>query len=89
MSDAHLSSPEFTEPIKSDILATDCDVIDLGQIPTPLLATHTLSVRSGVMITGSHNPNNHNFVNEDNLQQIKPFFRQEISRILPQLTLTF
>jgi len=63
-SDARLSSPEFAEQMKSGIRATGCDVIDLGQIPTPLLyfATHYLDVHSGVMITGSHNPKNYNGV---------------------------
>lgn len=63
-SDARLSSPEFAEHMKNGILATGCDVIDLGQIPTPLLyfATHTLKVHSGVMITSSHNPKNYNGV---------------------------
>lgn len=63
-SDARLSSPEFSEYMKKGILATGCDVVDLGQIPTPLLyfAIHTLEVHSGVMVTGSHNPKNYNGV---------------------------
>jgi phosphomannomutase/phosphoglucomutase len=63
-SDARLSSPEFAGQMKSGILSTGCNVIDLGQIPTPLLyfATHVLDVHSGVMITGSHNPKNYNGV---------------------------
>ncbi|MCB1675021.1 MAG: phosphomannomutase/phosphoglucomutase, partial [Halioglobus sp.] len=38
------------------------DVIDIGLVPTPLLyfATRHLDCRSGVMITGSHNPAEHN-----------------------------
>tara|TARA_R110000772_G_scaffold218056_2_gene328685 strand:- start:464 stop:1846 length:1383 start_codon:yes stop_codon:yes gene_type:complete len=63
-SDARLSSPEFAESITAGILASGCDVIDLGQVPTPLLyfATHTLDVHSGIMITGSHNAKNYNGV---------------------------
>lgn len=63
-SDARLSSPEFAEQMKAGILATGCNVINLGQIPTPLLyfATHYLDVHSGIMITGSHNPKNYNGV---------------------------
>jgi len=38
------------------------DVIDIGLVPTPLLyfATQHLSCKSGVMITGSHNPAQYN-----------------------------
>jgi phosphomannomutase/phosphoglucomutase len=38
------------------------DVIDIGQVPTPVLyfATHYLSARSGIMVTGSHNPAEYN-----------------------------
>jgi phosphomannomutase/phosphoglucomutase len=38
------------------------DVIDIGQAPTPVLyfATHYLSARSGIMVTGSHNPAEYN-----------------------------
>jgi len=63
-SDARLSSPEFSDQMKSGILATGCNVVDLGQIPTPLLyfATHVLDTHSGVMITGSHNPKDYNGV---------------------------
>ncbi|MDG2090727.1 MAG: phosphomannomutase/phosphoglucomutase [Gammaproteobacteria bacterium] len=63
-SDARLSSPDFAEHIKKGILSTGCNVVNLGQIPTPLLyyATHFLEVHSGVMITGSHNPKNYNGV---------------------------
>ena len=62
--DARLSSPEFTASMQEGILAAGCDVISLGQIPTPLLyfATHTLDVHSGVMITGSHNAKDYNGV---------------------------
>lgn len=38
------------------------DIIDLGMVPTPVMyfATQALNVRSGVMLTGSHNPAQHN-----------------------------
>jgi phosphomannomutase/phosphoglucomutase len=60
--DARLSSPELSEALQAGILASGCNVIDIGVVPTPLLyfATHTLSSPSGVMLTGSHNPRDYN-----------------------------
>jgi len=56
--DCRLSSPSLTKHFIEGVLATGCDVIDIGCVPTPLLyyATCTGDSRSGVMITGSHNP---------------------------------
>lgn len=60
--DGRLSSPELHKALTEGLLASGRDVIDLGMVPTPLVyfATHTLGSRSGVMITGSHNPPEHN-----------------------------
>lgn len=60
--DGRLSSPILRDALRDGLLATGCDVIDLGAVPTPLLyyATFVLNVDSGVMLTGSHNPSNHN-----------------------------
>ncbi len=60
--DVRHSSQELAEGLAAGILATGCDVIDLGEVPTPLVyyATNTLHSHSGVMVTGSHNPANYN-----------------------------
>lgn len=60
--DARLSSPVLSVALQQGILASGCNVIDLGVVPTPLLyfATHTLGSASGVMLTGSHNPRDYN-----------------------------
>jgi phosphomannomutase/phosphoglucomutase len=60
--DARLSSPELSKALQEGILASGCDVVDLGVVPTPLVyfATYTLAPRSGVMLTGSHNPRDYN-----------------------------
>jgi phosphomannomutase/phosphoglucomutase len=60
--DARISSPELSEALQAGILASGCNVIDIGVVPTPLLyfATHTLASHSGVMLTGSHNPRDYN-----------------------------
>lgn len=57
-SDGRLSSPRIKSALIRAILETGCDVIDIGLVPTPLLyfATRHLPCRSGVMVTGSHNP---------------------------------
>jgi phosphomannomutase/phosphoglucomutase len=60
--DGRLSGPVLSEALKNGLLDSGCDVIDIGMVPTPLLyfATHILDSRSGVMLTGSHNPKNYN-----------------------------
>lgn len=60
--DGRLSSPRLQQSLNDGIQATGCHVIDVGDVPTPLLyfATHTLGTQSGVMITGSHNPPDYN-----------------------------
>tara|TARA_R110000772_G_scaffold48719_5_gene111358 strand:- start:56160 stop:58724 length:2565 start_codon:yes stop_codon:yes gene_type:complete len=56
--DGRTSSPRIKSALIKALLSTGRDVIDIGVVPTPLLyyATRTLQTRSGVMITGSHNP---------------------------------
>ncbi|MBT8449979.1 MAG: hypothetical protein KJO69_09830, partial [Gammaproteobacteria bacterium] len=60
--DGRLSSVEMVNALKAGILASGRNVIDIGEAPTPLLyfATHYLQSRSGVMVTGSHNPAEYN-----------------------------
>jgi phosphomannomutase/phosphoglucomutase len=60
--DGRLSGPTLLQALSDGILSTGCDVISLGLVPTPLLyyATHVLNSRSGVMLTGSHNPPEYN-----------------------------
>ena len=61
--DARLSSPELTEHLIRGVLSTGCDVLNIGTVPTPLMyfATEVLdSASSGVMVTASHNPADHN-----------------------------
>lgn len=60
--DGRLSGPILFPALKEGLRATGCNLLDIGVIPTPLLyfATQTLSCRSGVMLTGSHNPRDDN-----------------------------
>jgi phosphomannomutase / phosphoglucomutase len=60
--DARESSPRFRDLFARGLNATGCDVIQIGRVPTPVLyfAVFTRDVDGGVMITGSHNPPDHN-----------------------------
>jgi phosphomannomutase/phosphoglucomutase len=60
--DCRLSSPGFGAALIRGLLATGCDVADLGVVPTPLLyfSVFFKKKEAGVMITGSHNPPEHN-----------------------------
>jgi len=60
--DGRLSGPELIKALSEGILASGANVIDCGMVPTPVLyfACKTLDTQSGVMLTGSHNPSNHN-----------------------------
>lgn len=60
--DGRLTGPALKQALCSGLLATGCDVIDIGMVPTPLVyfATNRLPANSGVMVTASHNPAHHN-----------------------------
>ncbi len=60
--DGRLSGPKLSSSLRAGILATGCNVIDIGVVPTPVLyfASNFLQINSAVMLTGSHNPPNYN-----------------------------
>lgn len=60
--DGRLSGPTLLTALKEGLMASGRDVIDIGEVPTPVLyfATNYLDTRTGVMLTGSHNPSNYN-----------------------------
>lgn len=60
--DARVSSPLFCELLTVGFNASGCDVVLIGMVPTPVLyhTAFTRNVDGGVMITGSHNPPDHN-----------------------------
>jgi phosphomannomutase len=59
--DGRLSGPSLTEALIHGLMASGVDVIDLGMVATPMLyfAASTLA-NSGVQVTASHNPKDHN-----------------------------
>ncbi len=60
--DGRLSGPELASSLIRGLCEAGCDVTDVGMVPTPVLyfAANTLGPRSGVMVTGSHNPPDYN-----------------------------
>jgi phosphomannomutase / phosphoglucomutase len=60
--DVRLSSPAFAAALIRGLVSTGCDVADLGVVPTPLLYFSVFhdKMPAGVMVTGSHNPPEHN-----------------------------
>ena len=60
--DGRLSGPKLSAALARGLQAAGVDVIDLGVVATPMVyfATHVLETRSGIMVTGSHNPPDYN-----------------------------
>ncbi len=60
--DGRLSGPELVERLIQGVADSGCHVSDVGLVPTPALyyAASVLAGKSGVMLTGSHNPSNYN-----------------------------
>lgn len=60
--DGRLSGPDLSKALQEGLMDGGVDVLDIGQVPTPLVyfATHTQNTGSGVAITGSHNPPRYN-----------------------------
>src|SRR5436190_14121016 len=60
--DARKSGPLFCELLSRGLNENGCDVVLIGMVTTPVLyhTAFTKDVDGGVMITGSHNPPDHN-----------------------------
>jgi phosphomannomutase/phosphoglucomutase len=60
--DCRLSSPAFARSLSEGLLSTGCNLSDIGVVPTPLVyyTVFAKKKQAGVMITGSHNPPEHN-----------------------------
>src|SRR6516162_11748076 len=79
--DGRLTSPELEAALVDGLAVEGADVVRIGRGPTPMLyyAAATLGVDGGIMVTGSHNPPDHNgfkFV-----FQGKPFYGAQIQRL--------
>ena len=60
--DGRHSGPMLSTALIEGLRSTGLDVIDIGQVPTPLVyfACYQLNTGSGVAVTGSHNPPDYN-----------------------------
>jgi len=79
--DGRLTSPELEAALVDGLALEGADIVRIGLGPTPMLyyAAATLGVDGGIMVTGSHNPPDHNgfkFV-----FQGKPFYGAAIQRL--------
>ena len=60
--DGRLSGPELAKALAEGLQSAGVDVIDLGVVATPMVyfGTNVLESKSGIMVTGSHNPPDYN-----------------------------
>src|SRR5262249_39254818 len=60
--DGRLTSPELEAALVDGLAAEGAEIVRIGRGPTPMLyyASATLGVDGGIMVTGSHNPPDHN-----------------------------
>lgn len=77
-SDARKSSPALKENLIKGLLESGIDVLDVGVGPTPMLyfSIYELDCDAGIMVTGSHNPKDHNGF-KFGLKE-RPFFGDDI-----------
>ncbi|NVM22626.1 MAG: phosphomannomutase/phosphoglucomutase [Desulfobacterales bacterium] len=60
--DCRLSSGRYVDLLTEGLLATGCDVVDIGVCPTPVFyfSIREFKTEGGVMVTASHNPPEYN-----------------------------
>ncbi len=60
--DVRLSSEMFDNALSEGIIASGCDVISIGEVPTPIVyfSMFNLPVDGGIVVTASHNPKEYN-----------------------------
>jgi phosphomannomutase len=83
--DGSLSGPSLLESFCDGLLEANIDVNNIGLVTSPLLyfAAKKETSKSGIMITGSHNPKNHNGIKM--VINDKPVSGTEIFELLGQL----
>jgi phosphomannomutase len=76
--DCRISSPDLKEKLIAGLIESGLEVIYIGSGPTPMLyfAINELNADAGIMITGSHNPKDHNGFKI--ALKDRPFYGQDI-----------
>src|ERR1700691_2668387 len=79
--DGRLSSPMMEAALVDGLTSAGIDVTRVGLGPTPMLyfAAYTLPVDGGIMVTGSHNPPDHNGFKL--VLGKKPFYAEQIQQL--------
>ena len=79
--DGRLSSPDLEPELVRGLVACGVEVLRVGLGPTPMLyyAATTLKADGAVMVTGSHNPPDHNGFKM--MFGGKPFFGEQIAKL--------
>jgi phosphomannomutase len=79
--DGRLTSPELEAALVDGLAAQGADIVRVGRGPTPMLyfAAATLDVEAGIMVTGSHNPPDHNGFKM--VVAGKPFYAEQIQEL--------
>jgi len=76
--DGRVSSPILKEQLIKALRESGIDVVDVGVGPTPMLyfSVYHLELDAGIMVTGSHNPKDHNGFKL--LLKDRPFYGDDI-----------
>ena len=76
--DGRKSSPALKQELIKGLLESGIDVVDVGVGPTPMLyfSVYHLNCDAGIMVTGSHNPKDHNGFKM--MLKDRPFFGDDI-----------
>jgi phosphomannomutase len=76
--DGRKSSPSLKAQLIRGLLESGLEVFDVGLGPTPMLyfSVYDLDLHAGIMITGSHNPKDHNGFKM--MLQDRPFYGDDI-----------
>lgn len=79
--DGRISSPTLKERLIQGLLSSGLHIVDIGLGPTPMLyyALYHLNCDAGIMVTGSHNPGNHNGFKM--MLKDRPFFGKDITNL--------